>query len=120
MTCGGTDKSWVARFMLASAFAIGGVSSLAMAGVQGQSRPLAEWLQFGPGVINHPIGIQYPYGRSPNRGTVFRLASLLPPQVRLPDDTVSCVSCHNLYARSRNLLSVPIDDSTLCFTCHDI
>ncbi|UCC31701.1 MAG: hypothetical protein JSU86_05355 [Phycisphaerales bacterium] len=256
MTCGGTDGSRAARFILASAFAIGGVSSLAMAGVQGQSRPLAEWLQVGPGVINHPIGvipsaaihvpmdwpldadgsitcrtchnelpslengdrrqlrgsqegepevtafcarchaegtegtaatmhwmamrvahikagdnrsdrqsgtldresqrclgchdgvtaddarnstavsrtighmgdvrrnhpigIQYPYGRSPNRGTVFRPASLLPPQVRLPDNTVSCVSCHNLYARSHNLLSVPIDNSALCFTCHDI
>ncbi len=69
---------------------------------------------------NHPIGVRYPHGPIRQREVAFRPASLLPPEVRLPDGSVSCVSCHNLYSRSRYLLSVPIENSTLCFTCHDI
>ncbi len=69
---------------------------------------------------NHPIGIPYPIGQRPGNGTKYRAASLLPREIRLPDGMVSCVSCHNLYAGEEHLLTVPIKDSALCLTCHDM
>lgn len=69
---------------------------------------------------NHPIGIPYPTGQRRGNGTEYRPASFLPREIRLPDGMVSCVSCHNLYAREEHLLAVPIKDSALCLTCHDM
>lgn len=63
-----------------------------------------------------------PYPNRPSRGVEagFRPASLLPREMQLPNGVVSCVSCHNLYGREKDLLSVPIEGSELCFTCHDM
>ncbi len=69
---------------------------------------------------NHPVGVRYPHGMSRKRGTMFRSVGTLPPEVRLPDDQVSCVSCHNLYSGRQSLLSIPIEQSKLCFTCHQV
>jgi predicted CXXCH cytochrome family protein len=69
---------------------------------------------------NHPIGMPYPNGRSRQSNARFRSASLLPDTVHLPGGNVSCVSCHNLYAGTPKLLSVPLEGSKLCFTCHDM
>lgn len=69
---------------------------------------------------NHPVGVRYP-NRTPRKfGVRFRPAALVPKQVRLPGGKVSCVSCHDLYAKSRSLLTVPIERSALCFACHDL
>lgn len=69
---------------------------------------------------NHPIGVRYPWGGKRGGDSSLRPASLLPKTVQLPRDNVGCVSCHNLYANSPKLLSVPIEGSALCFTCHDM
>jgi len=69
---------------------------------------------------NHPVGIRYPRAGRSGSGSPMRPASMLPAEVRLPGGAVSCVSCHDLYARDRHLLSVRLDDSELCFTCHDM
>lgn len=69
---------------------------------------------------NHPVGVRYPKGARRGSGAAMRPASLLPKEVRLPGGMVSCVSCHDLYARERHLLTVPLDGSALCFTCHDM
>ncbi len=67
---------------------------------------------------DHPVGVRY-LSRKP-RGARTQLKSeyLLPAQVRLVGGKVSCVSCHNLYATGPGRLSVPIERSQLCFTCH--
>jgi predicted CXXCH cytochrome family protein len=67
----------------------------------------------------HPIGVPYrpSLGRSNNK---LRPAMSLPPQVRLPNGGVSCISCHDLYSSRRHKLTVPIEDSQLCFTCHEV
>ena len=67
---------------------------------------------------NHPVGVRYPLGAGRDSGVSFRPAGLLPEQVRLPGGVVSCVSCHDLYAPERHLLTVSLDGSALCFTCH--
>ncbi len=74
----------------------------------------------GPISGNHPIGVQYP--SRPSRGVEsgFRPAGLLPREVQLPNGVVSCVSCHNLYGREQHRLTVPLEGSELCFTCHDM
>ena len=69
---------------------------------------------------NHPVGVQYRDVQRPKDLSPLRPQSLLPQGVALPDGKVSCVSCHNLYAGRRFLLSVPIQGSELCLTCHDM
>jgi len=68
----------------------------------------------------HPVGIPYKRMGKHNRNARLRPASLLPREVRLPAGRVSCVSCHDLYAKNRFRLTVPIENSHLCFTCHDM
>ena len=69
---------------------------------------------------NHPIGVQYGGVSRPKDLSPLRPAGLLPREVALPDGKVGCVSCHNLYARTEYLLTVPIRGSELCLTCHDM
>lgn len=68
----------------------------------------------------HPVGVRYPSRPRKGRGVPFRPASLLPKHVPLPEGKVGCVSCHDLYADSERLLTVPISGSRLCLTCHDL
>ena len=72
----------------------------------------------GNRTANHTVGARYPSGGSRGSTRALRPASLLPKQVRLPDGKISCVSCHDLYAPERFYLTVPLDGSQLCFTCH--
>lgn len=69
---------------------------------------------------NHPVGVPYMRRESDSRGSLLRHATRLPREVRLPDGRVSCVSCHNLYNIDRHHLSVPIEGSRLCLTCHEM
>jgi len=69
---------------------------------------------------SHPVGVVYPRAPRPGDAVRLRAALLLPAQVRLADGKVSCVSCHNLYAKDPARLAVPIEGSQLCFTCHDM
>ncbi len=68
----------------------------------------------------HPIGMSYRRKVTQTSDVPLRPASLLPPAIRLPDGRVSCVSCHDLYGGKKDLLSVPIEGSALCMTCHDL
>lgn len=69
---------------------------------------------------NHPVGIAYNDVSRPKDLSPLRPAGLLPPNVELPQGRVTCVSCHNLYSRTRYRLTVPIHGSELCLTCHDM
>lgn len=77
-----------------------------------------------PGAVDlrhtHPVGVPYKRIGSKNRNARLRPAALLPREVPLPAGRVSCVSCHNLYASDRFRLTVPVENSHLCFTCHDM
>lgn len=75
---------------------------------------------FGAPGRNHPVGITYARRKTGLRRTPLRHATMLPREVRLPGGKVSCVSCHNLYNLERYRLSVPIEGSQLCLTCHDM
>jgi len=69
---------------------------------------------------NHPVGILYDDVSRDADLSPLRPASSLPAEVPLPGGRVACISCHNLYAGDPFLLTVPIDGSALCFTCHDM
>ena len=69
---------------------------------------------------NHPVGVRYPAAGVRRGESPLRPAALLPQAVRLPGGNVGCLSCHNLYGREPNRLTVPIEGSALCFTCHDM
>lgn len=93
-----------------------GVNAIEKAGGSGSSG-LGQFGAFGS---EHPIGVVYsPAGRG-HRSARLRPSGLLPDTIRLPQGRVSCVSCHNLYARNEHLLSASMDQSALCFTCHDM
>lgn len=87
-----------------------------------ESRNTTPWSRgggdHGSRTANHPVGARYPSSGSRGSNRALRPASLLPEEVRLPDGKVSCVSCHDLYATRRLYLTVPLDGSQLCFTCH--
>lgn len=68
----------------------------------------------------HPVGVPYPGSLGRLGESAYTPKNMLPPQVQLPGGTVSCVSCHNLYAGERNLLTLPIEGSALCFACHSM
>ncbi len=68
---------------------------------------------------NHPVGVSFAGNRS-RRGMKLRPVSALPTTIRLPGGQVSCVSCHNLYNPTPKRLSVPIEGSALCLSCHDM
>lgn len=67
---------------------------------------------------NHPVGVRYPASGTRGVEVPLRPASLLPKSIRLPGGRVSCVSCHDVYGRDRHRLTVPIEGSQLCMTCH--
>jgi predicted CXXCH cytochrome family protein len=69
---------------------------------------------------NHPVGVRYGSPSRLQNLSPLRPVGLLPRQVALPDGRVGCDSCHNLYAGTRYLLTVPIRGSELCLTCHDM
>ena len=69
---------------------------------------------------SHPIGVPYEGNREHGKSPALRPRALLPDKVRLPGGSVSCVSCHNLYVSTPSRLVVPIEESRLCLTCHDM
>jgi hypothetical protein len=75
---------------------------------------------FGDKGRNHPIGVRYPHAGTRRVEVPLRPAAALPETVRLPGGVVSCVSCHDLYHPDKYRLSVPIEGSRLCLTCHDM
>ena len=75
---------------------------------------------FGDKGRNHPIGVPYPRSGTRRVEVPLRSAAALPETVRLPGGVVSCVSCHDLYQPEKNRLSVPVEGSRLCLTCHEM
>ncbi len=73
---------------------------------------------FGNEGRNHPVGVDYRAAGRPSYLSPLRPASLLPKEVPLPGGKVSCISCHDLFSGSRYRLTVPIQRSRLCLTCH--
>lgn len=71
-------------------------------------------------VDDHPVGMPYAIGGDEASDVGLRSVMSLPKAVRLPGGQVSCVSCHNLYAGSKGLLTVSLEGSALCFTCHEM
>ena len=93
-----------------------GINAIEKAGGSG----VPSFGQFRASGSEHPIGVVYSSSKSGHRSSRLRPSGLLPDTIRLPGGRVSCVSCHNLYARNEHLLSTPMEQSRLCFTCHDM
>ncbi len=69
---------------------------------------------------NHPIGVRYPHAGTRHVEVPLRPAAVLPESVRLPNGMVGCLSCHDLYGSGPKRLTVPIEGSRLCMTCHQM
>jgi predicted CXXCH cytochrome family protein len=66
---------------------------------------------------NHPVGL--PYERATAYGG-YVAAAVLPPEVRLFDGRVSCLTCHRSYSARHGATVLPTAGSRLCFACHDL
>ena len=62
--------------------------------------------------LSHPIGVRYP------RDGDFISKEFLPERIRLFDEKVGCLSCHDPYTKERNLLVINNRRSQLCLSCH--
>ena len=69
---------------------------------------------------NHPVGVAYRPQARRRAEVPLKPTALLPVNVILPGGQVSCISCHDIYAPQRGLLTVPIEGSRLCLTCHEL
>jgi len=67
--------------------------------------------------VSHPIGRRY--ASSVSYGG-YRPATLLPPEIVLPDGKISCISCHQGYSDKHGKLVIENDGSQLCFSCHEM
>jgi hypothetical protein len=65
------------------------------------------------GGTNHPIGADYARFESQHG---YNPASSLSRDILLPDDRVSCLSCHEGYSRQHGKV---VQFDTLCTQCHD-
>ncbi len=91
-------------------------------GLDGMQRSSGVWDHQGQGqnyggASSHPIGIDYRDALRRDPEGINEISSL-PRTILLPDGKVECVSCHNLYTKEENLLSVTNFGSRLCLTCH--
>ena len=67
---------------------------------------------------SHPVGRRYrdPRNRKAYRGLRPRRA--LPAGMSIPGGTVGCSSCHSVYSKEPDMLTVTNHHSRLCLTCH--
>lgn len=69
------------------------------------------------GTSNHPIGMTY--GHSTGLSN-YRPITEIPLNIDLPRDQVSCISCHSGYSDNHGELNWSMEESGLCFQCHDV
>lgn len=64
----------------------------------------------------HPIGMDY--GTLAFRGRNLKRPDQLPPEIILASGKVGCLSCHNPANPEGHHMTVAMEHSTLCFSCH--
>ncbi len=87
----------------------GAISSMAGTKVRGGN------FKHGSGGHTHPIGVEYPRNNFKND---FVPVSSLPPEIKLFDGSVGCLSCHNPYGKEKSMLVINNRGSALCLACH--
>ncbi|GAB4154971.1 MAG: hypothetical protein Fur0037_23480 [Planctomycetota bacterium] len=73
-----------------------------------------------PAVLDgsHPIGSVYDESSREGRLSHLRPKADLPPEVQIPGDKVSCVSCHSPFSKKEHFVTVTVELSELCRSCH--
>lgn len=76
------------------------------------------------GIVRHAGGSStHPVGASYNNAATsggYRPIKMISRKILLPNGKLSCVSCHQGYAREHGKLVINNTGSALCFECHDI
>ncbi len=69
--------------------------------------------------LSHPIGVNYElvYQKDPER---YYPPSALPPEIRLINGKVECLTCHDHYSKIRGKLVMSNRKSRLCLSCHNL
>jgi hypothetical protein len=66
----------------------------------------------------HPVNRDYPQDKK--SAFYLPIEEVTNAGIKLLNGQVTCISCHNLKNPDQYHLSVPLDKSSLCFTCHKI
>ncbi len=69
------------------------------------------------GAGDHPVGVDYHAAAAANP-LAYTPPRLLPPQIRLLNGKVDCVSCHTGPGLDTGDLVMSNEDSALCLACH--
>jgi predicted CXXCH cytochrome family protein len=72
----------------------------------------------GPAGISHPIGVKYPDPKNPLSRKEFVMVTELPPQIKLTDGKINCISCHDPYSEEKGQLVIENKEGALCLACH--
>lgn len=68
--------------------------------------------------MNHPFNVNYRDARQNHRSADLKSPQELPSAIRLVDDRVVCVSCHDMNSTLPNNLVLSMERSELCIACH--
>ena len=68
--------------------------------------------------LSHPMGVDYREAAARNRK--LRPPEVLSPAMAVYGGKVGCASCHMLYSKEQQCLSMPNVRSAFCLECHDI
>lgn len=101
----------------------GGVRSPKLGWVSAPSARYAAivlWVLAAPvtaGAGDHPVGVDY-YAVAAAKPLSYTPPRLLPPQIRLLNGKVDCVSCHTGLGLDTGELVMSNEHSALCLACH--
>ncbi|BBB32825.1 conserved hypothetical protein [Thermotomaculum hydrothermale] len=78
-----------------------------------------SWNHLGGIGLSHPIGVNYEevYRKSPN---FYHPPQSLPPQIKLINGKVECLTCHDHYSKLKGKLVMSNRGSKLCLSCHNL
>lgn len=68
--------------------------------------------------FSHPIGVRYPDSKSPLSRKKFTEVTEIPPQIKLIDGKISCITCHDPYSTEKGQLVISNKRGALCLACH--
>jgi predicted CXXCH cytochrome family protein len=69
---------------------------------------------------SHPVGRVYDEASRAGRNGRLRPKATLPAEVQLAQGTVGCQSCHSPFSQEPDMVTLPMLDSLLCRSCHDM
>ncbi|NOY23793.1 MAG: hypothetical protein GXO70_09840 [Acidobacteria bacterium] len=69
--------------------------------------------------LSHPVGILYTDGLRRSKYKYYPESSL-PPELKLVNGRIECITCHDHYSKRKGLLVMDNTGSRMCLSCHEM